>query len=64
MNHPHTKSELFDFAAKVKIDNPAKLAVLLNDGRIDVWVPRSLLQDNGDGTFTVPEWFAVKNGLV
>lgn len=54
--------KLYDFAAQQK--HSTEEAVLLNDGDKDYWVPKSLLQDNSDGTFTVPEWWAIKAGLV
>lgn len=29
----------------------------------EVWLPKSQVKDNGDGTFTVPEWLAMERGL-
>lgn len=56
------KSQLYEFAAELKIET--KLAYLLNDGEKEFWVPKSLCENNQDGTFTVPSWFAEKEGLV
>lgn len=28
-----------------------------------VWCPQSLVEDNGDGTFTMPEWLVIDKGL-
>ena len=39
-------------------------AFLINDGDKKVWCPKSLTENNRDGTFTMPEWFAEKAGLV
>lgn len=30
----------------------------------EVWLPKSKCEDNGDGTWSVPEWLAIKEGLV
>lgn len=51
-------------------------AYLLYDGRSEikkgdtvsselrVWVPKSKVEDNGDGTFTMPEWLALDKGFI
>ena len=40
-------------------------AFLLDHGGKDsVWVPKSLVDDNGDGTFTMPEWLAMEKGII
>jgi hypothetical protein len=39
-------------------------AYLLFDGDKEEWVPKSLVEDNGDGTFTMPEWLAKKIGFI
>lgn len=28
------------------------------------WLPKSQVEDNGDGTFTMPEWLAKDKGLI
>ncbi len=56
------KSELFDLAAK-KVGETNK-AFRLFDGVKTEWVPKSQVEDNGDGTFTMPEWLAVEKGFV
>ncbi len=28
------------------------------------WVPKSKVENNGDGTFTMPEWLAIEKGFV
>lgn len=28
------------------------------------WLPKSQVQNNNDGTFTMPEWLAIEKGLV
>ncbi len=39
-------------------------AVLLDTGSARAWVPKSVVEDNGDGTWTLPEPMAVEKGLV
>ena len=41
------------------------LAFLLSDGGdIEEWMPKSMVEDNGDGTFAMPEWLALKRGFI
>ena len=54
--------ELFDMAAEVR--GESKLAWLLYDGSRKEWVPKSHVEDNGDGTFTMPLWLAKVKGFV
>ncbi len=55
--------ELYDFAATRL--HETEHAVMLDTGNEDpVWFAKSLLEDNGDGTFTVPVWLARKKGIV
>lgn len=35
-----------------------------NGREIWVWVPTSRIKDNGDGTFSMPEWLALDKGLI
>lgn len=57
-----SKSELFDVAAELR--HETERAFLLFDGDKEVWVPKSLVENNEDGTFTMPLWLAEKHGLV
>lgn len=56
------KSELFDLSAEIKGET-AK-AWRLFDGTKTEWVPKSQVEDNGDGTFTMPLWLAEEKGFV
>jgi hypothetical protein len=56
------KSELFDIAAEKKGETAA--AFRLYDGKKTEWVPKSQVEDNGDGTFTMPMWLAKEKGFV
>jgi hypothetical protein len=49
-------NDLVDIAAELRHETPK--AYLLFDGKYTEWVPKSQVEDNGDGTFTMPEWLA------
>ena len=34
------------------------------DGAKTEWVPKSQVENNGDGTFTMPEWLAQDKGFI
>ena len=53
---------LFDLAAQIQ--HETELAYLLFDGTKTEWVPKSLVEDNGDGTFTMPERIAKEKGFI
>ena len=57
-----SKSELFDLAAEVKGETDK--AWRLFDGTKTEWVPKSQVEDNGDGTFTMLEWLAKDKGFI
>jgi len=54
--------KLIDIAAKRKWQTD--MAILINDGTKDVWLPRRFVEENDDGTFTMPEWLAIEKELV
>ena len=53
---------LVDITAEIKAASPK--AWKLFDGTKTEWVPRSLVENNGDGTFTMPEWLAKEKGFI
>ena len=55
-------SELFDLEAEVHGET-AK-ALRLYDGKRVEWVPKQYVEDNRDGTFTLPMWLAKEKGFV
>lgn len=55
-------SELVDIAAQIQGETPK--AWRLYDGKITEWVPKSQVEDNGDGTFAMPEWLAKEKGFI
>ena len=56
------RSELFDLAAEIKGETDK--AWKLFDGARTEWVPKSQVESNGDGTFTMPEWLAKDKGFI
>lgn len=67
-------SKLIDVAAELRHETPN--AYLIYDGRSEIkkgdttpselrqWVPKSQVEMNDDGTFTMPEWLAKEKGFV
>lgn len=65
---------LIDISAILRHETDS--AYLLYDGRSEikkgdttpselrVWVPKSITENNGDGTFTMPEWLAKDKGFI
>jgi len=39
-------------------------AIRIDDGKDKHWLPKSLVEDNRDGTITLPEWLAQERGLI
>jgi hypothetical protein len=39
-------------------------AFQLYDGKRTAWVPKSQVEGNADGTYTMPEWLAQKSGFI
>lgn len=57
-----TDPKLIDIAGEIRGETPH--AIRLYDGKTTEWVPRSQVEDNGDGTFTMPEWLAKDKGFI
>ena len=56
-------SDLVDIDATLRHETDA--AFLLDyGGEKPVWVPKSLVEDNGDGTFAMPEWLAIEKEMI
>lgn len=68
------RSNLVDISAILRHETDK--AYLLYDGRSEVkkgdtapselrvWVAKSQVENNGDGTFTMPEWLALDKGFI
>ena len=55
-------SDLVDIAAEVR--GTTDKGIRLFDGKKTEWCPKSQVQDNGDGTFAMPEWLAKEKGFI
>lgn len=65
-------NKLIDISAVIRHETDS--AYLLYDGRSEkkdgkdvelrVWVPKSQVENNDDGTFTMPEWLALDKGFI
>lgn len=53
---------LIDIAAQIR--GETALAYRLHDGDKTEWVPKQYVENNGDGTFTMPEWLAQEKGFI
>lgn len=49
---------------ETEVGDPDDGAFLLFDGEREAWVPKSMCEDNRDGSFTMPEWKAKEVGFV
>lgn len=54
--------KLIDIAGELRHET-AK-AFLVFDGAKEVWLPKSIVEHNDDGTWTLPEWLAKDKGLI
>lgn len=57
-----TRSDIIDIAAEKRAET--EKAFQLYDGTTTAWVPKSQIEDNGDGTFAMPEWLAKDKGFI
>lgn len=57
-----SKKELVDISAIIQAETD--LAWLLYDGSVEQWVPKSKVENNNNGTFTMPEWLAQDKGFI
>lgn len=56
------KSDLIDIAAELRGETPAAYRIF--DGKKTEWVPKSQVEQNDDGTFTMPTWLAKEKGFI
>lgn len=56
-------SKLVDIAAEIR--HQTDRAFLIFDGAKEVWVPKALVEyDTRDKVCTMPEWLAMREGLI
>ena len=56
------RTSLIEIAAEVRAETDKACRLL--DGKELEWVPKSQVEDNKDGTFTMPEWLAQEKGFI
>lgn len=56
------KSNLIDIAAELHAETDRAFRIF--DGKKTEWVPKSQVEKNEDGTFTMPEWLAREKGFI
>lgn len=54
--------KLIDIACQIL--NETEKAYRINDGAKIEWVPKSQVEDNKDGSITMPEWLAKEKGFI
>ena len=54
--------ELVDINGEKKGETERGIRIF--DGTRTEWLPKSYVEDNGDGTFTMPEWLAKEKGFI
>lgn len=55
-------SETVDIAGEKRAET--EKAIQIFDGKLVAWVPKMMVTDNGDGTFSMPEWTAKDRGFI
>ena len=56
------QSDLIDLTLDKFAETDA--AFKLSDGKRWAWLPKSQVEENDDGTYTMPEWLAVEKEFV
>ena len=56
------KHDIIEIAAEKRRETDQ--AFCLYDGAKAAWVPKSQVEQNPDGTFTMPEWLAQDKGFI
>ena len=54
--------KLIDIAGELRGETDK--AFRIYDGKTTEWVPKSQVEQNPDGTFTMPEWLAQDKGFI
>ncbi len=57
------KSNIIDIAAVKKRETDKAFCLDVGTDE-DIWFPKSQVEDNGDGTFAMPEWLAKDKGAI
>lgn len=62
MGQKRNDNRLTEVAAQIR--HETEKAYLLFDGAREEWVPKSVVENNNDGTFTMPEYLAKQKGFI
>lgn len=54
--------DIIDIAAEKRAETDK--AFWLYDGTKAAWLPKSQVEENSDGTFSMPEWLALDKGFI
>lgn len=54
--------DIIEIAADLRRET--EKALLLYDGAKEAWVPKVQVENNNDGTFSMPEWLAMDKGFL
>lgn len=57
-----SRSNIVDITAEKRRET--ERALMLFDGKTSEWVPKQYVEDNGDGTYAMPEWLAQEKGFI
>jgi hypothetical protein len=57
-----SEGRLVDIAGELR--GETEKAFRIYDGARTEWVPKSQVEQNDDGTFTMPEWLAHERGFI
>jgi hypothetical protein len=63
MTRTSGRSDIVDVEGEIR-EPGTELAVQFYDGERTVWLPRSQIEINDDGTVSMPEWLAQEKGLI
>lgn len=55
--------DIVEIDAVLKHETEKGLLLDCGDGEPQ-WFPKSMVEDNGDGTFSMPEWLAKDKGVI
>lgn len=56
------KEKLIDIDCKIL--NETDKTIRIDDGTKKEWLPKSQIENNKDGTVTMPEWLAIEKGFI
>lgn len=54
--------DIIEIAGELRVET--EKAYRIFDGKKTEWVPKSQVQNNNDGTFSMPEWLAKDKGFI